>query len=346
LGRLPGRLGLLAVGTGTIMASLTGSSLATVALLGDVLVPEMEKRGYKKPMSLGPILGSSGLAIMIPPSGMAILLAAIGRISVGGILMAIIIPGLMMSVFYATYIILRCWLQPSIAPDYPVKKIPLSDKLKDAVRYILPLGLVVFGVIGVIFLGIATPSEAAATGVVATVIVALISGKMDWQITKKSILGTIKVTTMIGMIYMAAGAFSQILAKTQATAEIANFTMGLPVTPIVVIILSQVIVLIMGCFMEIDSIMMITLPIFMPIVTALGFNPVWYGAIFLLNDEMAVTTPPFGTSLFVMKGVAPKDTSIADIYKAAVPFLVLDVMVMSLMLTFPQLVLWLPSVAR
>ncbi len=164
LGRLPGRLSLLAVVAGTLLSTLTGASMATVAILGSTLVPEMEKRGYKKTMSLGPILGSSGLAILIPPSGLAVLLATIGKFSVGKFLIAIIPAGLLLAAIFAGYIILRCYLQPSLAPPYQVQNISLSKKLIDTGRYICPVVIVIFLVIGVMIMGIATPTEAAATG--------------------------------------------------------------------------------------------------------------------------------------------------------------------------------------
>ncbi len=343
LGRLPGRLGLLAVGGGTLFATLTGASMASVAMLGEVLVPEMEKRGYKKPMSLGPILGSGGLAIMIPPSGLAVLLAALGEFSIGRLLIGIIIPGLLMATFYAAYIIGRCWLQPSIAPSYDVPSIPLLEKLVDSVRYILPLGFIIFLVIGVIFLGIATPTEAAATGAIGTFILAAFYRRLNWEIVKKSIGGALRVSIMTLMIITAAKAFSQILAFTGATRELAELAVGLPLAPIFIIAAMQVVVLIMGMFMSVVPIMMVTLPIFMPVVHTLGFDPVWFGAIMLLAIETGVTSPPFGLSLFVMKGVAPPDTTMGDVYRAALPFLYSDLIIIVLMLAFPVLVLWLPG---
>ena len=185
LGRLPGRLGLLAVGSGSIFATLTGVSLASVALMGSTLTPEMEKRGYKKSMSLGPILGSGGLAIMIPPSQIAVFLAVIAVISVGKTLIAIIVPGVLMAVLYAVYIIVRCHLQPSIAPAYEVPHIPLSVKLVATAKYILPLGFIILMVTGVIFLGIATPSEAAATGALSCFILAAAYRRLSWEVVTK-----------------------------------------------------------------------------------------------------------------------------------------------------------------
>ena len=342
LGRLPGRLGLLAVSAGTTLSTLTGTSLASTAMLGAVLVPEMERQGYKKPMSLGPILGSGGLAMMIPPSALAVLCGAIGEISIGRILIAIIIPGLLMAILYAAYIIIRCWLQPSIAPAYDVIPTPLSEKLLATVKYILPLGFIVFLVIGVIFIGVATPSEAAATGAIGTCILAFVYRRLNLEIVKKATTSTLSITGMLFLIIAGARAFSQILSYSGASQGLSELATGLPVSPIVIVIAMQVIILFLGGFMDVVAIMMITLPIFVPVILTLGFDPVWFAVIFLLNIEMAGTSPPFGLGLFVMKGVAPPDTTMGDIYRAALPFLGCDLIAMALIMAFPELALWLP----
>ncbi|MFH1490585.1 MAG: TRAP transporter large permease subunit [Pseudomonadota bacterium] len=343
IGRIPGRLSLLAVAVGTMFSTLTGTSLASVAMLGSSLMPEMEKQGYKKPMSLGPILGSGGLAMMIPPSALAVLCGAIAEISVGKILMAIIIPGLLMAVVYAAYIIVRAWLQPELAPAYEVTPIPISDKIMATVQYILPQGIVVFLVVGVIFMGIATPSEAAATGAVGTFLIAFLYKKLSWEVAIKAVKGTISITGMLFLIIAGAMAFSQVLAFSGASAGLSQLASGLTLPPIMIIIIMQLIILFLGGFMDVVSIMMIVLPIFVPVVRSLDYNPVWFAVIFLLNIEMASTSPPFGMSLFVMKGVAPKDTTMSDIYMAALPFLGCDLVVMILLLVFPSLALWLPG---
>ena len=343
LGRMPGRLSFLAVGGGTLFATLSGSSMASVAMLGATLVPEMEKRGYKKAMTLGPILGSSGLAIMIPPSSLGVIAAAIGEFSVGKILIAIVVPGLMMAVLYAAYIITRSRLQPHLAPIYDMPPTPIRERLIATVRYILPLGFIIFLVLGLIFLGVATPSESAALGTLGTFILAAAYGGFTWEKMKKAVLGTIQITAMVLMIMTGALAFSQVMSFTGASQGLIKALVNLPVAPIMVVILMQVVILLMGMFMDVVAIMMITLPIFMPIVTALGYSPIWFGAIFLLNIEMATTSPPFGLGLFVMKGVAPPDTTMGDIYLAAIPFLLCDLVVMILMLAFPAVVLWLPG---
>jgi tripartite ATP-independent transporter DctM subunit len=313
-------------------------------MLGSVLVPEMEKRGYKKAMSIGPILGSGGLAHMIPPSALAVLLGAIGIISIGKILVAIIIPGLLLATLFAAYILIRCKLQPSLAPSYAVSPPPLSEKLIAFVRYVLPLGFIVFLVVGVIFIGIATPSEAAATGAIGTFILAAFYRKLNWEVVKKSVASTARITIMIFMIIAGAAAFSQNLAYTGASRGLIEVAIGLPLAPIIIIIAMQVIVLMLGAFMECASILMITLPLFVPVVHTLGFDPVWFAVLMLVNLEMAIISPPVGLALFTMKGVAPPDTTMGDIYKAALPFLLLDAIAMALIIAFPVVALWLPGI--
>lgn len=346
IGRVPGRLSLLAVAVGTLFSALTGTSLASVAMLGSSLVPEMSRQGYKKPMTLGPILGSGGLALMIPPSALAVLCGAIAEISIGKILMAIIIPGLLLALIYAVYIVARCTIQRDLAPAYDVPSVPISEKIAATVRYVLPQGIVVFLVVGVIFLGVATPSEAAATGAMGTFFLALLYRRLTWAVVVKAVKGTLSVTGMLFLIIAGATAFSQILSFSGASAGLGAVATSLSLPPVSIIIVMQIIVLFMGCFMDVVSIMMIVLPIFMPVVRTLGFNDVWFGVLILLNIEMAGISPPFGMSLFVMKGVAPEGTTMSDIYKASLPFLACDVVIMVLLFVFPALALWLPAMMR
>jgi tripartite ATP-independent transporter DctM subunit len=345
MGKLPGRLSLLAVASGTLFSTLTGTSLASVAMLGSTLVPEMEAQGYKKPMSLGPILGSGGLAMLIPPSALAVLCGAIGEISISRILIGIIIPGLLVAGIMTAYIVARCMLQPELAPTYDVGKVPLSEKIRDTAKYVLPQGLVIFAVIGLMFLGIASPSEAAACGAIGTCILAACYRRLNWQVIKKTTTSSLTVTGMILMIIGGAQAFSQILAFTGASAGMAEFATNLPVPPIVIIIAMQVIILFLGCLMDVVSIMMITLPIFVPVVRQLGYNDVWFAVTYLINIEIAGISPPFGLSLFVMRGVAPKGTTMADVYKAAMPFIGCSLLAMILIIVFPLIALWLPGMA-
>jgi tripartite ATP-independent transporter DctM subunit len=344
MGRVPGRLSLLAVAGGTLFATLSGASIAGVAMLGSVLVPEMQRRGYKKPMVLGPIIGSGGLAMMIPPSSLGVLLAALAQFSVGTFLIAILIPGLIMAVCYGGYIVIRCILQPHLAPVYQVERTPVGVKLSLTAKYIMPLSLVIFMVIGLMFLGIATPTESAAMGALSCIILAGFYRKLSLRMLRESAENTMKISVMMYMIFTGSAAFSQILSFTGASTGLVETVASLNLPPILLMICMQLILLIMGTFMSTVAIMMVTIPIFMPIVSILGFEPIWFGAIMLLNMEMATSTPPFGMLLFVMKGVVTdKSISMGDIYKAGLPFIFCDMVTMGLMMTFPQLVLWLPS---
>ncbi len=343
LGRIPGRLSLLAVAGGSLFATLSGSSMAGAAMLASVLVPEMARRGYKSQMSLGPVLGSGGLAMMIPPSILGVLLAAVGRFSVGDFLIAIIIPGILMAICYAAYIIIRSVIQPHLAPTYDIAEVSLREKLSMTVRYILPLGSIVFLVVGLIFMGVATPSESAALGALGCFILAFVYEGFKWKVVKRSLAHTVNVSVMMLMIFVGSGAFSQILALTGATQGLVELAANLPLPPFFVLIAMLVALLIMGTFMESMTIIMITLPIYMPIIKTLGFDPLWFGAIMLLMLEMGITTPPFGMILFVVKGIAPPDVTMMDVYKAGFPFLMCDLVVVILLLAFPGFALWLPG---
>jgi tripartite ATP-independent transporter DctM subunit len=284
--------------------------------------------------------------MLIPPSALAVVLASIGQISVSEILVGGVMPGLMLGVFFAFYIILRCWLNPSLAPRYEVSEVPFWENVVASIKYVLPMGFIIFMVLGMILLGLATPSEAAASGVVATMLVTLVYGRFTWKMFEASIIGTLEISIMIFMIIAASKTFSSILAYTGATQGLLSLIEGTDLHPLIILICMQVLVFIMGTFMETISIMMICLPIFMPIIKVLGFDPVWFGVLMLINLEMGQITPPFGMLLFVMKGVAPSEVTIQEICWAAFPYIIFDIIVMALIIVWPSLVLWLPSLIR
>ena len=342
LGKIPGRLGVVALGSGTMFSCLSGSSIGTTAMLGSVLIPDMEKRGYHHCISIGSCM-CGALAMIIPPSALAVILAAIANVSVGKVLIGGIVPGLLLAAMYVTYIVGRCIIQPSLAPPYDPEPVPLSDKLRATVKYIVPLGGIVFTVVGLVFFGIATPTESAAMGSLAAFVLAALYKRFNLELLKRSLTGTLKITVMMFLIVAGALAFSQILAYSGATAGLVEVVTGLSLPPLVLIIAMQVVVLILGMFMEQVSIMLITLPIFMPLVKALGFSDVWFAIIMLVNLEVAMETPPFGFLLFVMKGVAPPHITMGDIYRATFPFILINLILIGIMLMFPNLVLWLPE---
>jgi len=346
IGRLPGRLSLLAVFGGAVFGALSGAATASAAMLGSLLLPEMEKRGYKHSMSIGPLIGSAGLDIMIPPSALGVVLAALARISIGHFLIAITLPGLLMAFIYAVYIIGRCYLQPHLAPLYDVAASPLSQKIKLTLLYVVPLGTVFFLAIGVIFVGVATPTEAAALGALGCLVLAVGYRKLTWKVLRESVSSVTQVTVMIFIIFTGSTAFSQILAYSGATQGLVQVTSGLGLSPLLTLMIMQIVLLIMGCIMEPLSIIMVTLPVFLPVAQALGFDLIWFCTIMLLNMQMGNISPPFGLILFVMKAVAPPHIRMVQIYRAAIPFFMLDIIVMAIMIAFPQVILWLPGLMK
>ena len=341
LGRLPGRLSVLTILSGTVFSSLSGSTMANTAVLGTMLLPDMERRGYRRPMSIGPILASGGLAMMVPPSALAVILASIAKLSIGRILIAALVPGLIMAFLYMSYILVRCKLQPELTPTYEVQRVGLRERLEGVVLYLLPLGLIIFLVTGVIVLGVATPTEAAALGCLGSFILAAVYRSLSWEVIRKAVGGTVYISVMMMAILVGALGFSQLLAYSGASRGLLEAVIALPIAPILVIVAMQAIVLMLGTFMEQIAIMMITLPIYIPIVKSFGFDPIWFGVLMLINLQMALTTPPFGLLLFVMKGVAPPDTTMRQIYLAGIPFLACDLVALIIVLIYPDSISWL-----
>ncbi|MBN9249029.1 MAG: C4-dicarboxylate ABC transporter permease [Mesorhizobium sp. 61-13] len=343
LGFVAGRLSVLAIGAGALLGTLTGMAMGSVAMLGSTLTPEMERRGYAKSMSIGPILASGGLAILIPPSTLAIVLASLGGFSVAKILIGIIVPGILLAILCIGYLVIRATLRPHEAPSYEAPHVPLGQRLRDAALYLVPPICIVFMIIGLIFFGTATPTEAAAIGTFLTFVLAILYRKLNWQVLVQGVGSATQLSIMILIILTGSAAFSQLLSFSGTTSAITNLASDLPVHPLVLLILMQLIVMFLGMFIEQTSIVLVTIPIFLPIVHQMGWDPIWFGIIMMVNLEMATITPPFGLSLFVMKGIAPKNTTMGDIYRAAVPFILINILLMGIMIAAPDLVLWLPD---
>jgi len=322
---------------------LSGSTIATCALLGTILLPDMLKRGYSKSMSLGPLMGVGTVDALIPPNALTVVLASLANIDVGQLLMAGIVPGIIMSFFYFIYVVVWCHIFPNEAPMYDVPHVPLKEKVMATVQYLLPLGLIIFMVIGFIFLGVATPTEAAATGTLGSFILAIAYRRLSWAVMKKSVMGTVKVTTMIFMIIIVSTTYGEILAFTGAAAGMTGFITNLTIHPMWIVIGMLIVVLIMGCFMETVAIMMITIPIYMPVINAFGYNTVWFGVMMLIALEAGLITPPFGVTLFVMKGVAPPEITMADIWKAVTPYVIIALLCIVLVLAVPSIATIVPS---
>lgn len=342
IGRIPGRLSVLSVAAGTVFAVVSGVPMGTTAMLGAVFVPEMRNRGYSKTMSIGPVLGGGSLALIIPPSAMAVILGGLARVSIGHLLIACFLPGLLLAGMYIAYILLQAVIHPDLAPKYAAKRFSFNERMV-SLRYVIPLLGVIFLVTGVIFFGMATPTEAAATGALASFILVAMYQKFSWSAFNKTLLGSVQVTVMVMMIIIGSVAFCQLMAYTGCTQALARFASHLQVPPILIVIIMQLVVLILGCFMDLISLTMVTIPIFMPVIKVVGLDPIWFCTMMLINLGAATLTPPFGMLLFTIKGVVSEDIGMSDIIRAAIPYFIMNLVVISLILIFPSLALWLPS---
>lgn len=379
MGRVPARLSYVTVAGGTAFATLSGSSMGSTALLGTLMVPEMSKRGYKKSMSIGPILGTGGLAMLIPPSALAVLLGTLAEIDIGRLLIAGIVPGLILALMYAVLIFLRATLDPEAAPSYEVEHVPWLRRLRLFAQDVVPMISVIVMVILLIMFGVATPSESAAYGCVGVIVLAFIyllfnplidmifglaSGRDTAEERRqvirfvpdfsralwRSLWGAARVTVIALLILLGSSLFSNVLAASQASDALIRWVTSFDVSPYVMLLIMFGILLLLGMFMDQLAMMLLTVPIFFPIVMGLEFGLptsqklVWFGVIMLLAMEISFTTPPFGLLLFVMKGVAPPGTTFWEICMAAIPFMACALILVILIAAFPGIAIWLPFV--
>lgn len=345
IGNLRARLSYLVVLAGAVFAALSGSSLANTAMMGTTMVPEMLRRGYKPKMAFGPVLGAGGLAVIIPPSALAVLLGSLANIDVGALLIAGAIPGLVLMLMYIGLIALQVRLDPACAPqldDAPQHS--LGEKLMALLANVVPMGVIIFLVVGTIIMGIASPTESAALGCAGVVGLMIVYRQFRWEAVWKSLEDAMKVTGMTFLIISASSTFAQVLAFTGASAGFINWALSYQLSAYTMLLIMVGIVLVLGMFMDQVSMMLITLPIFVPLAIGLHFDMVWFGLILLLALEIGFTTPPFGLLLFVMLGIAPKGTSLKTVSFAAAPYMLCVMALVGLIIVFPDLALWLPRV--
>ncbi len=353
IARVPGRLSLVAITGGTIFSSLSGSTIANTAMLSSTLLPEMYKRGYKPEISIGPIVAVGGLAMLIPPSALAVLLGSVARIPIGDLLIASVVPALMLAVLFFGYIVVRCAINPKIAPAYDIGDLTLRERLTPFVVYVLPLMGIFIVVVGSIVTGIATPTESAALGAVASLLAAAAYRRLTLQNFIVSVKQTLRFTVMTLFIICGSITFSQILAFSQASEGLIAVVEAAELTPIFLIVAMLAILLFLGCFMDQVSMMMITMPIFMELLDVVEFDfgdrqatQVWFGVLALMMLEISLATPPFGLLLFVAKGAAPKGTTMKQIIVSVLPFIAMAMGVVAVLILFPDLTLFLPQLFK
>jgi tripartite ATP-independent transporter DctM subunit len=340
-----GLRGGLAAGTVlicTLFAAMVGISGAATTSMGLLALPSMLKRGYKKEIAIGCICAGGALGILIPPSVLMIILALFARLSVGQMFIAGILPGLLLSGLFVSYILIRCHFQKDLGPGVPIEeRLPLRQRLRLLGGLLLPICLII-AVMGSMFMGLATPSEASAIGAFGAIVSAAVKRKLSWENFTSALFVCLRLSAMVIWIVFAASVFTALYAVTGASDLIASLITGVgggwwP------IISMQAIFFVLGMFFDPTGIVLLTTPIFFPVVISLGFDPLWFALLFVINMEMAFLTPPFGFNLFYMKAVVPPGVTMGDIYKSALPFVVLQLVGLILCMIFPGIITWLPS---
>lgn len=343
---VPGRLSIVSILGGTAFATLSGSSIANTAMMGSALLPDMLKRGYHPAIAMGPIMAVGGVAMLIPPSALAVTLGSLAEISISRLLIAGILPGLLMALAFLMYVIVRCKLNPELAPAYQVDHVRGWARWRPFMVDVVPLLGIFVVVVGSMLAGWASPTESAAFGAVASAIAALGYRALSGKALATALRETAKISVMILFVLVASTTFSQLLAFSGASHGLLGTLAQFELSPLMLVIGMLLVLLVLGCFVDQISMIMITLPFFIPMAQAAGVDLIWLGVLFLIAMEISFLTPPFGLLLIVMQGVAPKGTGFTEVYAAAAPFLFIELAVLALIVAFPSLATVLVSLMQ
>lgn len=343
-GRTPGGLAAGTVAICVIFAAMAGISGAATVSMGILALPAMMSRGYDTKLALGSVAAGGSLGILIPPSVTMIIYGIIAQVSIGKLYAGGLLPGLLLAGIFLAYILVRSRMHPSLAPPIPIEQqAAWPEKLRALRALLLPIGLVA-AVLGSILGGIASVTEAAAVGAVGSIAATILNRGVEWRMFHEAAVNTLMVSLMVFWIIIGASAFASLYTAMGAAGLIKGMVLGLEVNRYVILAAMVAILLIMGMVIETTGIIMIAVPVMTPIIVSLGFDPVWFGVLFIINMEIGFLTPPFGYNLFYLKGVAPKSVKLAEIYASIIPFVLLMLAGLAICIAFPGIITWLPSI--
>jgi tripartite ATP-independent transporter DctM subunit len=343
IAQVPGRLAVVAVVAGTVFSAISGSTIATTAMLGSLMVPVMLARGYHPTLATGPVMAIGAVDMLIPPSALTVLLGSLSGISISKLLIGGVMPGLVLAVAFVAWIIVRVRITPSLAPNVELVRHEGFSRFKPFLLYVLPLVSIFGVVVGAMAAGWGTPTESAAVGALATIVLALVYRSLSWKILIASAKGTVAISAMILFIIVGATTFAQILSFSGASNGLAQAITGSGLAPWAVVVAMMAMLIFLGIFVDQVSMMMITLPIFMPVVQALGIDPVWFGVMYLICMQLGLLLPPHGLLLMTMRGVAPPEVRMGHIFAAVVPYVSMSLLLLAAVFAWPAIATWLPK---
>jgi tripartite ATP-independent transporter DctM subunit len=346
-GGLPGGIAVMTLIAAVFMAATTGIIGGEIILLGLVALPQMLRLGYDKNLAIGTICAGGSLGTMIPPSIVLIFYGLTANVSIGELFIAVVMPGLLLASFYLVYTLARCSLDPTLGPPLPAQErdMPLGQKLALLKGLILPMGIAI-AVLGSIYAGIAAVSEAAAVGVAGTIFAAWVRGELSWTMLREALHQTMATCGLLLWLTFGATALIGVYNLLGGIRFIQSAMTDLPFEPIVIVLIMMAILIVLGMFMDWVGILLLTMPIFVPIVERLGYDPIWFGILFCMNMQISYLSPPFGPAAFYLKSVAPPEISLQDIFRALWPFMLMQIAAIVMVMMFPQIALWLPAVLR
>ncbi len=343
-GGLRGGLAIQTMVVAVLMAAMTGIIGGEIILLGLVALPQMLRLKYDRSLAIGTICAGGSLGTMIPPSIVLIIYGLTAGVDIGQLFVATIMPGLLLATIYVSYIVIRCQLNPELGPPAPLeeRQLPREEKLRLFIGLSLPLG-VAASVLGSIYLGIASVSEAAGMGALGAIVSAGVRRELTWTMLREALYQTMNTCGMLLWITFGATALIGIYNRMGGDTFVEGLITGLPLGPLGIIMVMMAILIILGMFMDWIGICLLTMPIFVPVVITLGYSPIWFGILFCMNMQISYLTPPFGPAAFYLKGVAPPGIELGHIYNAMWPFIALQACGLALVLLFPEIALWLPG---
>ncbi len=333
-GRLRGGVALQSIVVAVILAAMSGIIGGEIILLGLLALPQMLRLGYDRKLAIGTVCASGALGTMVPPSIVLIIYGLTANVSIGDLFSAAFIPGFMLASFYAIYILVRCYFNPSLAPESEPDTRSRAEKVQALKGLILPLLVVVF-VLGSIYAGIASVTEASAVGVGGVILSTILRGEFSWTMLKEASLQTLSTCGMIVWIGVGASALVGVFNLMGGVNFVQSLLTGVSDNPILIVLTMQLILLVLGAFLDWVGIALLTMPIFVPIIIKLGLDPVWFGVLFCMNMQVSFLTPPFGPAAFYLKSVAPKDISLGEIFQSLFPFIGLQILALAILLFFP-----------